>query len=72
MKLRKLTTPIFLMGMAFSAASVQAATISYMFGLPVVETTVSIDRFGESGPYPKVAEHLGMTAAALVKRLQSL
>jgi transketolase len=34
--------------------------------------TVSIDRFGESGPYPKVAEHLGITAAALVKRLQSL
>jgi len=34
--------------------------------------TVSIDRFGESGPYQKVAEHLGITAAALVKRIQSL
>jgi len=34
--------------------------------------TVSIDRFGESGPYQKVAEHLGITAAALVKRIESL
>jgi transketolase len=34
--------------------------------------TVSIDRFGESGPYQKVAERLGITAAALVKRIQSL
>jgi len=34
--------------------------------------TVSIDRFGESGPYQKVAEHLGVTAAALVKRIESL
>jgi transketolase len=34
--------------------------------------TVSIERFGESGPYQKVAEHLGITAAALAKRLQAL
>jgi transketolase len=27
----------------------------------------SIDRFGESGPAPKVAEHLGMTAEGLLK-----
>jgi transketolase len=29
-----------------------------------------IDRFGESGPYQKVAEHLGVTAGALVKRIR--
>ncbi len=34
--------------------------------------TVCIDRFGESGPYQKIAEHLGITAAALEKRLRSL
>jgi len=27
----------------------------------------SIDRFGESGPAPKVAEHMGMTAEGLLK-----
>jgi transketolase len=31
---------------------------------------VSIDRFGESGPYQKVAEHLGITAGALEKRIR--
>ena len=31
---------------------------------------VGIDRFGESGPYQKVAEHLGITAAALEKRIR--
>lgn len=33
---------------------------------------VSIDRFGESGPYQKIAEHLGITASALVKRIREL
>jgi transketolase len=32
-----------------------------------VEDILSIERFGESGPAPKAAEHLGMTADALVK-----
>jgi transketolase len=31
---------------------------------------VGINRFGESGPYQKVAEHLGITAAALEKRIR--
>jgi transketolase len=31
---------------------------------------VSIERFGESGPYQKVAEHLGITAAALERRIR--
>jgi transketolase len=35
-------------------------------------TVVSIERFGESGPAQKVAEHLGITAAALAKRLRAL
>ncbi len=35
-------------------------------------TVVSIERFGESGPYQKVAEHLGITAAALAKTLRAL
>jgi transketolase len=34
--------------------------------------TVSIERFGESGPYQKVAEHLGITAAALAKKIREL
>jgi transketolase len=32
---------------------------------------VGIDRFGESAPYQKVAEHLGITAAALEKRIRA-
>ncbi len=32
--------------------------------------TVSIDRFGESGAYPKLAEHFGITADNLVKRIK--
>ncbi|HTO23575.1 MAG TPA: transketolase C-terminal domain-containing protein, partial [Spirochaetia bacterium] len=32
---------------------------------------VGIDRFGESGPYQKVAEHLGITAASLEKRIRA-
>jgi transketolase len=32
--------------------------------------TVGIDRFGESGPWQKIAEHLGITAAALEKRIR--
>ena len=35
-------------------------------------TVLSIERFGESGPYQKVAEHLGITAAALVKKIRSM
>ncbi|MGD0727318.1 MAG: transketolase [Spirochaetia bacterium] len=31
---------------------------------------VGIDRFGESGPYQKVVEHLGITAGALEKRIR--
>ncbi len=30
-----------------------------------------IDRFGESGPYQKIAEHLGITAASLEKRIRA-
>ena len=33
---------------------------------------VSIDRYGESGPYQKIAEHLGITSAALVKKIREL
>ncbi|MGA2640856.1 MAG: transketolase [Spirochaetia bacterium] len=32
---------------------------------------VGIDRFGESGPYQKIAEHLGITAASLEKRIRA-
>lgn len=32
--------------------------------------TVGIDRFGESGPYQKIAEHLGITAGALEKKIR--
>ena len=32
--------------------------------------TVGIDRFGESGAYQKIAEHLGITAASLEKRIR--
>jgi transketolase len=32
---------------------------------------VGIDRFGESAPYQKVAEHLGITAANLEKRIRA-
>jgi transketolase len=32
---------------------------------------VGIDRFGESGQYQKIAEHLGITAAALEKRIRA-
>jgi len=35
------------------------------------EDILSIDRFGESGPAAKVAEHLGYTAAALVHIIES-
>ncbi len=31
---------------------------------------VGIDRFGESGPYQKIAEHLGITAGSLEKRIR--
>jgi transketolase len=32
---------------------------------------VGIDRFGESGPYQKIAEHLGITAASLEQRIRA-
>ena len=32
---------------------------------------VGIDRFGESGAYQKIAEHLGITAGALEKRIRA-
>ena len=32
---------------------------------------VGIDRFGESAPYQKIAEHLGITAASLEKRIRA-
>jgi transketolase len=32
---------------------------------------VGIDRFGESGAYQKIAEHLGITAASLEKRIRA-
>ena len=34
--------------------------------------TVAIDRFGESGPYQKIAEHLGINAGALARRIREL
>ena len=34
--------------------------------------TVGIDRFGESGPYQKIAEHLGINAGALARRIREL
>jgi transketolase len=33
---------------------------------------VTIDRYGESAPAAKIAEHLGFTAAAVVKRIKGL
>jgi transketolase len=36
-----------------------------------VEDILSIDRFGESAPAPKVGEHLGLTVEALVKIVSS-
>ena len=39
-------------------------------GSPCAVLVVGIDRFGESGPYQKIAEHLGITAAALEKRIR--
>jgi transketolase len=32
---------------------------------------VSVDRFGESGPWQKLAERFGLTAAALAERIRS-
>jgi transketolase len=49
------------------------AGVSFGWKGPFDDSTlvVGIDRFGESGPYQKVAEHLGMTAAALEKRIRA-
>jgi transketolase len=33
---------------------------------------VSIERFGESGPYAKLAEHFGITAPAVAERMRKL
>jgi len=48
------------------------AGISQGWKSPFDESTlvVGIDRFGESGPYQKIAEHLGITAASLEKRIR--
>ena len=48
------------------------AGISQGWKSPFDDSTlvVGIDRFGESGPYQKVAEHLGITAASLEKRIR--
>jgi transketolase len=34
--------------------------------------TISIERFGESGPWQKLAEHFGFTPAAVVERIRKL
>ena len=46
------------------------AGVSFGWKSPFDDSTlvVGIDRFGESGPYQKIAEHLGITPAALEKR----
>ncbi len=48
------------------------AGVSFGWKGPFDTTTlvVGIDRFGESGPYQKIAEHLGITAASLEKRIR--
>jgi len=48
------------------------AGVSFGWKGPFDDSTlvVGIDRFGESGPYQKVAEHLGITATALEKKIR--
>ena len=48
------------------------AGVSQGWASPFDDSTlvVAIDRFGESGPYQKIAEHLGITAASLEKRIR--
>jgi transketolase len=50
------------------------AGVSFGWWSPFEEdaAAISVDRFGESGPYQKIAEHLGITAEALVKRIRAL
>jgi len=48
------------------------AGVSFGWKTPFDDSTlvVGIDRYGASGPYQKIAEHLGITSAALVKRIR--
>jgi len=48
------------------------AGVSFGWKSPFDDSTlvVGIDRFGESGPYQKIAEHLGITAGSLEKRIR--
>jgi len=48
------------------------AGVSFGWKSPFDDSTlvVGIDRFGESGPYQKIAEHLGITAGSLEKKIR--
>jgi transketolase len=48
------------------------AGVSFGWKSPLEDSVlvVGIDRFGESGPYQKIAEHLGITAGSLEKRIR--
>ena len=54
--------------LAFEAAVGQGWTGVFEEGTEVI----SIERFGESGPYQKLAEHFGITAAAVAVRMRGL
>ena len=54
--------------LAFEAAVGQGWTGVFEEGTEVI----SIERFGESGPYQKLAEHFGITAAAVAARMRGL
>jgi transketolase len=64
----------FRMSMVPAAAKkvVFEAGVSQGWASPFDDSTlvVAIDRFGESGPYQKIAEHLGITAGSLEKRIR--
>ena len=59
---------------AGSARAVLEAGVSYGWGDVVGPgaTLVCVDRFGESAPAGKIAEHLGLTAPAVAARLKPL
>ncbi len=50
------------------------AQVTYGWKSPFCEgvLSVGIDRFGESGPYQKLAEKFGITAAALAEKIKAL
>jgi transketolase len=54
--------------LAFEAAVGQGWTGVFEEGTEVI----SIERFGESGPYQKLAEHFGITAAAVAAKMRGL